>query len=586
MLLNRLHLPKKQRFPSIDGRGSVRIAAISGALILWAGTSLAMAQESPIETPGATATPGAVEPIPVQPVSPNASGAPGPINPSSPNAAPNPQNQNPAQNPNDQQAGNLQPGSQPPPNTPVPNTPLLPQQAGNPYTPFTSTSPLSPAQSPQITTPQLYTTGLTDVSQIATNTGLRQAFSEQPSSTGFLSEEQEGGYSYPPIERIRLGPVDLKAAVVSSIVNDDNLRTGSTSGGTTQGRGDTSYNITPAIMLEYGAHDGQRGYATVVYSPSIIRFLHQSSQDSDDQNVAFNAQYPFQRLTLNVSESYSETSGLNTDLNTRTTQNSNAVSFGGTYAVDDKLGVTVQLQNVQTTFSAPSGSSSSDTKGVNFGQGDEVSSLNTTVSYQYSDKLTFGPSFNVGVDKPDNAPQQTYEQATFGVTYQPTVKVTAFAQAGGQISEYDAGNNEGVYTDGGDAVNPVFSLGMSYAPFDSTTLSVNAGQSIHSSNADSLQTVVGTSVSASITQRFFQRLFLNVLYNYAHSENQSTSSGADVGAFAGQTQDQMTYRTSLSIAPTAWTSASLYYQYLDNESNLPGETYHDNQVGLAVSAQF
>jgi hypothetical protein len=117
----------------------------------------------------------------------------------------------------------------------VPGTPLLPQQAANPYSPFTLTPSTLNAQSPQITTPSLYTTGTNDISQVATNAALLQAFSTQ-TTPGFVSSEQEGGYSHPPIERIRLGPIDLKTALISSIVADDDIR-GTTGQGSDQDQG-------------------------------------------------------------------------------------------------------------------------------------------------------------------------------------------------------------------------------------------------------------------------------------------------------------------------------------------------------------
>ena len=48
----------------------------------------------------------------------------------------------------------------------------------------------------------------------------------------------------------------------------------------------------------------------------------------------------------------------------------------------------------------------------------------------------------------------------------------------------------------------------------------------------------------------------------------------------------MIYRPSLRFAPTAWSAVALYYQYQSNESDVPGSTYNDNQVGLTLSAQF
>jgi hypothetical protein len=446
--------------------------------------------------------------------------------------------------------------SQAPVNPQVPNTPLLPQQGGNSYSPFPSSS--SNTQSPQITAPALYTTGANDLSQIVTNSALTEAFSQQAVS-GFLSEPGIS-YSHGPIERIRLGPFDLKAVLSMNVVSDDNLLAGA--GGGTK-ISDTSFGVTPAVLLEYGAQEGQKGYASLVYAPTLTRFFHHSDENSDNQNAALNFRYPFQKLTLDLSQTYSQVTGINQDLSSRTTQTSSLTTFGGDYDIDDKLSVSSHLQELITSFSGGGG------------QGDKTSSLNSSMAYRLSGKMTMGPSFNVGLDKPQNAKQETFEQALLGLNYQPTGKISLFAQGGAEFRQYDQG---------GDRTNPIFSAGAGYTPFDSTTLSVNAFQNTHSSNADSTQTVVSTGVEFSATQRILQRFYLNFGFNYSHDDNQSGAGG--ISTTAGGSRDILVYRPSLSYAPSAWTSLAIYYQYLDNESSTTGGTYHDNQMGVSVSARF
>ncbi|HEV3271493.1 MAG TPA: outer membrane beta-barrel protein [Candidatus Methylacidiphilales bacterium] len=462
--------------------------------------------------------------------------------------------------------------SQNPPNSPVPNTPLLPQQAANPYQPFSSST--SNIQSPQLTAPSLYTTGVNDVSQIAVNNALVQAFSQQPAS-GFLSE-QGASYSQPPIDRIRLGPFDLKATLLMNVVSDDNiLATGGNGTGTGSGGkiSDTSFGLTPAVLLQYGTHEGEKGYASLVYAPTLTRYFEHSDLNSDNQNVAFNAVYPFQRLTLDLSETYAEVTGINQDLNARTTQNSSLTIFGGNYDIDDKLSFASHLQELITTFSGGQG-------GVQ-GQGDTITSLNSSFTYQITDKVKLTPGLNVGLEKPQNTAQQTFEQALVGVTYQPTEKINFFAQGGAEFRQYDSSDEAGETAPGKDVVNPIFSAGVGYTPFDSTTLTVSAYQDVYASSAESNESVVSTGVGVSATQRFFQRLYLNFNFNYAHNEGQADTGGASSGS-----QDTLVYRPSLSFAPTAWTSLAVYYQYLDNESNTQGASYHDNQLGVSASVQF
>ncbi len=442
-------------------------------------------------------------------------------------------------------------------NSPGPNTPLLPQQQiSNPNLPLSSSA--WNTQSTQITAPALYATGANDVSQIATNTALMQAFSEQAVS-GFLSEPAIG-YSQAPIERIRLGPFDLKAVLTTTVVYDDNLLAGQTRAAKIS---DTSLGITPAVLLEYGREEGQRAYASLVYAPTLTRYFHHSDENTDNQNAALNVQYPFQRLTLDLSQTYAEVTGINQDLSSRTTQTSSLSSFGGTYDINDKFSVSSHLQELITSYSGGAG------------QGDKTSSLNSSLTYHLSAKMTLGPSLNAGLDNPENIGQETFEQALLGFNYQPTEKITFFAQGGAEFRQYDQG---------GDKTNPIFSAGVGYIPFDSTTLSLNAYQDTHSSALDPGETVVSSGVRASATQRIVQLLYLGFNFNYSHDEDRSGAGG--VSTTVGGSQDTLVYRPSLSLAPSAWTTVGLYYQYLDSDSNRPGGSYHDHQMGISASAQF
>jgi hypothetical protein len=462
------------------------------------------------------------------------------------------------------------------PANPTPtNIPQYQTQLGNPISPFTSSS--TNPQSPQLTQPGLYLTGNRDVSQVSTSNALASAFSNN--AVDLSSGDAGMNYEHPPIERIKLGPFDLKAALVSNATYDDNVRTNGTNGDGK--KGDLEYGTTPAILLVFGLHDGQKGFASLVYAPTISRYYHQTDQNNIGQNVAFNAVYPFQKLTLNLTQSFTQTTGVNQDSNVRTTQESINSGFGATYEVDDKISVSATAQNTVTSFSNPGDSNNNGGGNTQAGNGDTTTSINMNANYRLSEKLTLGPGINVGWDRPDSQQKSTYEQGLAALNYAPTEKIGMYAQAGVELRQYDQG--------GGNTTNPIFSLGVGYNPFDSTSLNITASQSQHASTAQigqptSGQTVLSTAVGATITQRIVQRVFVSFAFNYSHDDDQN-GGGNNAGGIAGS-QDNYTYSPSVTFAPTAWSNISVYYQYLSNESNIPGQSYNDNQMGLSVSAQF
>jgi hypothetical protein len=167
-----------------------------------------------------------------------------------------------------------------------------------------------------------------------------------------------------------------------------------------------------------------------------------------------------------------------------------------------------------------------------------------------------------------------------GGTYQPTDKITANLQAGLQFTQFDHA---------GDSTDPIFAAGIGYHPFDSTTLGLNAYQNQRTSEADGNQSVITSSVGVEATQRFFQRFFLSLNISYEHDDYKqggggNNNSGGD--NLAAYSQNTIVYRPSLAFNPTVWTSVEIYYQYQDNKSGGPTANYHDNQVGLSVTAQF
>jgi hypothetical protein len=473
-------------------------------------------------------------------------------------------------------------GSQNPDNPSAGTTPVIPQAVGSPYAPLSFNADGQPTQ--YTTNPALYTTGSFDVSQIATSEALTRAFGG--TSTGLFAD-QGPSFSNPPIERIRLGPFDLKSAVTMTLVEDDNIQGGqgttSSNGSTTgsaQKESDTIFGFTPAILLIYGNHDGQRGFASLVYAPTLTRYYHHSSNDSDNQNVSFAGNYPLQRLSFNVSDTFTQVTGVNQDIAARTTQTSNIGELGANYEVDDRLSVNTQFQNLTTTYSDGGGN------------GDTISQINSTVAYILSDKITIGPELVLGIEKPDNSSDQTFEQGLVAATYQATDKISMSGSGGVEIRQSKGGQGLTANNDGSEtSTDPVFGLGVSYAPFDSTSLSLSGYQAIQASSGALSENVTNTGIGFSVSQRFFHRIYTGFTFTYQHSEYRTNLGGqVPTGAAAvtatGSSQDNYVYRPSIGFAPTLWSSLTLYYQYQENESDGTVAGYHDNQLGLSFSAEF
>ena len=474
-----------------------------------------------------------------------------------------------------------------PGNTVNPNSPLLPSQALNTSPLYTSPG-ANGVQTSVLSAPALYNTGAFDLSQVSSNNALAQAFMQ----TGMVSSEENPGEEPSPLDRIRIGPVDLKTALNFSIIGDDNIDAQPAGKDRVH---DVSFTLTPAVLVEYGAHEGQKGFASIVYSPVLQRFAHYSAQNSDNQNVALNLQYPFQRLTLNATETYAETTGVNLDARARTTETTDVATFGGSYEIDDKLSVLSNLEYLDTSYSGTgtgSGSTTNSSANSDNGSGgllgETRESWNTALSYHLTDKLTLGPGVNIGIESPQDSPQQTFEQGLVNINYQPTEKIALFGQGGVEWRQYSGGASD---------TNPVFSAGINYAPRDETTLTLSGYQNVEPTSDNSSQTDVNTGVAVAGSERLFQKLTVAFSFIYSHTEY-TANGGSTTPARAtttvspfsqnanGSNQDNYVYRPSLTYVVNQWSTLALYYQYQGNVSSGAASSYHDNSLGFSVSAQF
>ncbi|MEJ0000661.1 MAG: hypothetical protein WDO13_16745 [Verrucomicrobiota bacterium] len=106
----------------------------------------------------------------------------------------------------------LAPDAPGPANTQNPNSPLLPNQGVNTSPLYTSPSAYNGEPS-ALTTPFLYSTGVFDLSTVAANNALAGAFLQ---TALYSSEPTENATS--PLDRIRIGPIDLKTTLNFSVV--------------------------------------------------------------------------------------------------------------------------------------------------------------------------------------------------------------------------------------------------------------------------------------------------------------------------------------------------------------------------------
>lgn len=166
------------------------------------------------------------------------------------------------------------------------------------------------------------------------------------------------------------------------------------------------------------------------------------------------------------------------------------------------------------------------------------------------------------------------EQLQGRITWKATDKLALLVSGGGDIRQFLNGNLPATAT-------PIFSASVVYQPFQATTLSLAANQTISPAYFAN-QMTTGTGLSASLHQRLLGKLFLDITGTY-----QITSYAATTSTVTTSREDHITSVSVRLSAPFRKRgTTAVFYQATENSSNEAGYTLSSTQVGLEISYHF
>ena len=359
----------------------------------------------------------------------------------------------------------------------------------------------------------------------------------------------------------------------STATYDDNLQLS-----TGQQGGGFYFSLEPAVTVGFGDIIGKsENYIRLDYSPSVFLFTEDSNFDSVQHVIRLDGGYQFARLTLNLSQDVQILDGsnlnvtsntgavvnrVNLDVSARTKVNVYVTRVAGNYFISDKTALGLVLQYSRNDYQTLLSS--------------QTTTADFSVNYVYSPKVTAGLGVTVGYLNPDPpTPDQVFEQLTLRLSYQLTGKLSASGSFGLEDRQFSGSS-------GGSNLTPVFELGATYQPFDSTSLSLSASRRVLSSAVLGGQDYTTTNVTFSARQRFFQKVFLTATFGYENSSYFSTGSGVT----ANRSDNYFYVQTALDYSLTSHWTFGGFYTHRENDSTGSNAAFADNQVGLRVTLNY
>lgn len=201
-------------------------------------------------------------------------------------------------------------------------------------------------------------------------------------------------------------------------------------------------------------------------------------------------------------------------------------------------------------------------------------STSNSINYQFSPKLRAGAGFSYGWSFVDLGADANFVRPQFHFGWQPTTKTSLNGSVGYEYRTFRSGGSSRL-------VNPVYTVSMSYRPFDPTSFSISANASENPSFFVN-RSAWTTGLNFSVQQRVLQRLFFSGNYSMGRTEYVAI----DRGLAVDRKDEHDSYGLSLSTAFLQRASLSLSYSQVKNVSDATRFSLSTHSYSLALGYRF
>lgn len=330
----------------------------------------------------------------------------------------------------------------------------------------------------------------------------------------------------------------------------------------TDRQADVIFGVQAGLSLELGDFRNlQENYLIAQYSGTGYFYVEHPDQDAFNQAASLLAQYRIAKTTLQAESRFQYLTG--SDRNVGNFANRSVIENTARAIYDFSEKTSVDLEFFQGAYVYPQYLSQYDYR------------LKAGANYQLTGRISLGLEGVAGVLNLEDSPLQYYQQLRVRARYEATGKV-AFKFSGGiEFREFENGAQPL-------RVNPVFSLGTEYKPFDGTTFNLEAYAQSYGSTNFAGQNYLATGVSASVEQRLFRKFFAGFAISYENDTYYAAASNVD----ATRRDNFLDLRPSLDYRPMDWLSAGIFYEFRNNASTFSNYSFYDNRTGFEVGVQF
>ncbi len=299
----------------------------------------------------------------------------------------------------------------------------------------------------------------------------------------------------------------------------------------------------------------------VDFTPGINLFTENSRLNNVDYNAGMTAGYAFSRLSLGLDQDFSRVAYKDNEIGARITYINFKTNLRARYQLTDRTLFEMDARFVRSYY------------GISVYQGYEEFRNEDWADRRIGGKMEVGVGAAFGFVYPDINPQQTYQQLLVRGIYQISGKLDIRTYLGGEVREYSGGAS--------DTLDPVFNLALIYQFRPPTTFTLEAHRQDQPS-PEGYYNYQTFGFSGGVKEKLFDRLSVNLSAGYDNVNYASLSSAAPIN----RGDNYYSVRTGFDYEVDQHLTASLFYIYQADASNLSQYTYSDNMVGVRVGWRY
>jgi hypothetical protein len=314
--------------------------------------------------------------------------------------------------------------------------------------------------------------------------------------------------------------------------------------------------FSPGIGFEIGRH------WHLDYTPSFIFYSDPAFRNVVDQSILLNGGTTWQDWSLALQQTVSLTEDPQVATASQVNQQDYVTTFDARLLLNSENSLDFNLaQNIQN---AENFQSSKDWTAMNW------------LDHHWGPNLGCGAGAGLGYANVNLGSDMTYEIIQGRIFWKVANKINLAINGGGQVRQFLDSSQPNLFS-------PIYGVAILYQPTETTTISINGSRNVSVSYFEN-QITDASSFNVSVSQRLIRRYYLGVAAGYSFTRYEVTTTGPVAGA--GRLDEYYYFSVSLGTGFLKRGTASVFYTYSTNNSNVPGFGYASDQVGFNISYHY